>query len=544
MKRGMVRVLLIAIAIVVGLFLVSGLVLRSMVSGSAKDKLIASLSEKTGVPVTVRSADFDLGQWFRLHPAVALDTIAVENPPGFRSKYLFEAKKITAQVSLAALLHKTIAVHSFHISEPHIVIETNARGLSNVGALLQKLSANPGGAGNNTSLTVDDFSIDSGTLAIAGSQNVNIQAIDIRLSNFSTDRRCKVEASAKLFGDGSSTLKLDGAAGPFGADSLPLSATLNLNIGLADIPVALRREQFGNVLASPGSKAKAKLDATIQGDLYGTLTGPAKLALTDILIGKDSGHVLPFSGETTAALTSSGLMTSPRFELKVPNARLKLGQGEWTGSAELDSHGESNSGSIRGSIHNVDINQLLSSLTAASEKLYGSLAIPSFSLQFSGRNAAEIRSSLKGSGRLTVTQGKLAALNLLATIEQALNATTQATPATKGSTPFNTLSADLNIAQLRMNVANLVLDGPALRAEGSGVIGFDQSLSFNLTAHVNGGLANLYNKVSMHPASNTADVPLTIAGTVDSPQVRPSVKKIATDVVHGLIDSFLKKKVP
>ena len=236
-------------------------------------------------------------------------------------------------------------------------------------------------------------------------------------------------------------------------------------------------------------------------------------------------------------------MTSPRFELKVPNARLKLGQGEWTGSAELHSRGESTNGAIRGSIHNVDINQLLSSLTVASDKIYGSLAIPSFSLQFSGRNAQEIRSSLKGSGRLSVTQGRLAALNLLASIEQALNATNQATAATKGVTPFNTLTADLNIAQLRMTVANLVLDGPALKADGNGVIGFDQSLNFNLTAHVNGVVANLFNRVSMQPASNSADVPLTVTGSVDSPQVRPSIKKIAAGAVRGLIDTFLNKKI-
>ncbi len=542
MKRGLI-LLLLAIGIVAAIFAGSGLVLRSMVSGSAKDRLIASLSEKMGVPVTVASADFDLGQWFRLRPAVALETIAVGNPPGFRSKYLFEAKKISAQVSLAALLHKTIEVRSFQIDEPHIVVETNARGLSNVGELLKKVSSGGGVAGNTSTLAVDEFSINSGTLAISGSQNVNIQAIDIRLSNFSTDRRCRLESSAKLFGGGSSSLKLDGQAGPFGADSLPLEGTLKLDIGLADIPAALRREQFGNVLASPGAKARARLEATMQGDLYGTLTGPAKLMLSEILIGKDAGHVLPFSGDTSATLTSSELMTSPRFELKVPNARLKLGQGEWTGSAELHSRGESANGAIRGSIHDVDINQLLSSLTAANEKIYGSLAVPSFSLQFSGRNAAEIRSSLKGGGRLSVTQGRLGALNLLATIEQALNATNQATAATKGVTPFNTLTADLNIAQLRMTVANLALDGPALKADGNGVIGFDQSLDFNLTAHVNGVVANLFNRVSLQPASNNADIPLTVTGSVDSPQVRPSIKKIAQGAVRGLIDTFLNKKL-
>ena len=540
MKRW-IKWLAIAIATVFVSIAVAGFVLRSLVSGSAKDHLVTSLSEKMGANVAVASVDFDLSRWFRLRPAVTLQDVSVSNPPGFRAKNLFEAKKISAQVSLGALLHKTIDVRSFEIDQPSIVVETNPRGLTNIGQLLNKLASGRS-TSNGPSLTVDELSITSGSLAITGSQATSLQGIDIRLSNFSTDRRCRLVASAILFGSRNSTLAVDAQAGPFASESLPLDGTLTLSIAPAEIPAGLRREQFGNLLASPGNKAKARLEASIKGDLYGTLNAPAKLVLTDILIGKDAEHVLPLSGETPSSLSVSNLMATPRFALNIPNAHLQLGKGEWTGSAEFQSRGSAASGEVRGAIRNVDINELLGSFTAANDKMNGMLAIPSFALRFSGKDANDVRRSLSGNGRLSVTQGHIRALDLLATIERALGQTQQATPGAKGATAFNTLTADLNIGQSRIEVGNLILDGPALRATGNGVIGFDQSLNFNLTAHVAGSLARMVNTVSLRAESSEADLPISVTGTVASPQVRPSVRKIATGVVQGLFDSFLKKK--
>ncbi|HYL78582.1 MAG TPA: AsmA-like C-terminal region-containing protein [Bryobacteraceae bacterium] len=538
-----IKWLLILLVVAAGLMAGLGLVLRSLVSGSAKDKLIASLSEKMGVPIGVTGVDFDLSQWFRLRPAVSLQEVSVGNPPGFRSKNLFEAKKISAQVSLGALMHKAIDVRSFRIEEPHIAVETNAHGRTNVGELLSKVSSSPGsGGGSNASLSVDEFVISNGSLAISGAQSVNIQGIDIKLSNFSQDRRCHLEASAKLFGGGSG-FKLDGQAGPFASESLPLEGTLNINVAVASIPEAMRREQFGKLLASPGSSAKANIEATVKGDLYGSLSGPAKLVLTSIRIGPDDSHALPLSGETNATIAVAGVMSSPRFDLKVPDARLQFGKGEWTGGAEFQSHGEATSGGVHGAVRNVDINELLSSFTTSSGKIYGLLAIPSFTLQFAGKNAAELHNSLHGNAKLSVTQGKLGALDLLASIERALGQANQDTEGAKGTTAFNTLSSDLTIGHAQIEVANLLLDGPALKAEGNGVIGFDHALNFNLVTHVSGNLARLVNTATFQQSSSgTSDLPLTVTGTTDSPRVRPNIKKVAPQVVKGLVDSFLKKK--
>src|SRR5258707_4117 len=109
MKRWLVRLILVAVSLF-GLLLVAGLVVRSVVSGSSQRVLAASLSESLGVPVTVGAASFDLTQWFLLRPAIALEDIAIGNPPGFHSPHLLEAKKLSAQVALLPLLQKTVEV--------------------------------------------------------------------------------------------------------------------------------------------------------------------------------------------------------------------------------------------------------------------------------------------------------------------------------------------------------------------------------------------------------------------------------------------------
>src|ERR1700681_2220401 len=111
MKRWL-KAVLILLAMCVVLILVAGLVLRSVVNRSEKDRLIASLGEKMGVPVSVGSVNLDIRKLLRFRPAVALDNVTVGNPPGFHAKDLLQAKRISAQVSLWPLFHHSVEVQS------------------------------------------------------------------------------------------------------------------------------------------------------------------------------------------------------------------------------------------------------------------------------------------------------------------------------------------------------------------------------------------------------------------------------------------------
>ena len=532
MKRWLIRLLVVVVSLF-GLMLVAGLVTRSVISGSSQHGLAASLSDSLGVPVTVGAANFDLVQWFLLRPAIALEDIAIGNPPGFRSPHLLEAKKLSAQVSLAPLLHKIIEVHSIIIDQPRITAETNAQGTSNIEALLRKPKSRPGassgssGTAGGGNLVVDQFSVNSGEIAFVepGSSH-GVEHLSISDINISAGSR----------------VRLGGQAGPFTSDSLPLSGMVTIALAPEEIPASLRHAEFGDLLTAPGKKARVTLTATIRGDAYQRLSGPAKLVLTDVLIGKNEKHVLPLAGAAPVTFTATKLMSAPSFQLNIANALLRLGKGEWRGDAELQLRGSTTSGRSHGTVRNVDINELVSCATSANGKIYGVLEVSSYSLQFAGKNAGEIRNSLQGAGKLAVTQGRLAALDLLSSIQEGIAHPQELLDVKKGATPFTTLAAGMNIGQSKLSFDGIQLDSPALRVTGKGFIGFDQAINFELTAHTAGGIGQLATRVGMGSQAGGGGIPLTVTGTVESPRVRPSVGKIVTSVAGDLLDSFFKKK--
>ena len=543
----MKRFLIVVVCLFV-LILIAGLILGSLVSSSSKDWLAASLSQNLGVQVTLGAANFDLKQWFLLRPAIALEDITIANPPGFHSAHLLEARKLSAQVALVPLLHKSVQVHAINIDHPLINAETNAQGIGNIEALLKKekgtsAPASSSSASSSGDLVVDEFSVTSGEITFMDSAHasgkIEMSNINLNVRDFSRDQPCRIDFSARLFG-GDSNVRLTGQAGPFRADALPLNGTLSVAIAPAEIPLALRRAQFGNLLVAPGKAAKFTLETTIRGDAYQKLSGPARMALTGMLIGRDEQHVIPLSGELPVTFAVSRLMSAPSYQLNIANAQLHLGKGEWLGGADLQLHGTASTGRSSGKIRNVDINELLSAATTASGKIYGVLEIPSYSLEFAGANADQVRSSLRGAGKISVTQGRLAALDLLAHIKQAIENPQEMFTGQKGDTPFTSLVADMNVAQSRLNLDGIQLDSPALKVNGKGVIGFDQAINFELAAHLLGGGGSVSQIAAGGPGGG--GIPVAVTGTVESPQVRPNVGRMVRNVGEELLGSFLKKK--
>lgn len=551
MKRWVLRVSYLFGACV-ALMLITGLIARSLVTGSSKQGVVAALSGRLGVPVSVGTAQLDLTSWFLLKPAISLDDIVIGNPPGFRGPSLLTAKRISAQVALLPLVHRRVEMCSILIDAPRIAVETGARGVTNVEALLKKLSTPTSGTqpaadqGSATSLGIGDFRVSSGEVLISGADSaqppLRISAIALRLQDLSAASSCRLTVSGRLFDGRDSGFQVEGRAGPFVSEALPIDGKLSLTIAPGEIPQRIRREQFGVLLGAPGDKAKATLEASIQGDLYTSVSGPAKLTLSRILIGKDTNHQMRMDGDAPAQFSAQKVMSDPAFHLQVLNAKLKLGEGEWAGAADLRMHGKTLSASSRGSIANVDINTLLGSLTAsAGGKIYGLLAIPSYTAQCAGKTADEIRNSLTGTASLSVANGRIAMLDMLASIERALGPAQSPASGASGNTAFSTLTTGLTVAHSRLDLSGIVFDGPGLKFTGNGTIGFDHTMHFDLDTRITGGIANVVNRLTRQPDASQAALPLVIAGTLDKPQVRPSVTKLATGAVQGLIQSLLNK---
>jgi len=536
--------------------LAAGLAASWIVGGAGKDSVAATLSGRLGVTVSLAAGHFDLGQWFLFKPAISLEGVAVGNPPGFRTKHLLTAKRISAQVELLPLFRKIIRVRSIAIDGPRIVIERNAKGETNLETALRALSSERAAGtrsatepeGGGATLAIDELRITSGEILLAGTPDSKagdstvVDGVELRVLDFQPDGVGRLELEARLFRGRASRLRLAGRAGPFAPDSLPLEGVLSVTLVPGEIPAPLRQEQFGKLLGAPGEKGKASLQGSVKGDAYRTLSGSARLTLSDILVGKDARHVLGLSGDAPLTVSCARLMSDPNFRLKIPDARLRLGEGEWTGAGELEVHGTLLRGNSKGSLRSVEINQMLSSLTEANEKIFGMLEAPSYSIQFAGRSADEIRDSLDGSARLSITKGRIAALDLLTSIRRALEGSQQEVAGAKGSTPFSSFLADLRIGQRRLDLSGIVLDSPALGLTGNGSIGFDGTLKFNLEAAVSGELGAMVTRVVRGSPGSETKLPVVLTGTLDSPKVRPDVRALATRGARGLVESFLKKR--
>jgi len=549
---------------ILGLMLISGIVIKLLVSGSMKEWFAASISDRTGAKVTIGSADFDVLRWLILRPAVTLHDVVISNPPGFPAGNVLEARTVVARVELFPLFARRVVVESISVDEPHIVVANDAGGRTNVEVVLRTFLnfkagsvAAPPKAGSNggtsqppapkgpapprkeANFVVNDVSAGSGTLSYIGEKSPYLQDISLRLRGFCRDESCQIQLSAKLFGGKTSNLRLEGHAGPFNSDSLPLDGALTTTVALAEVPSDLRREKFGAILAAPGDKAQAVVTSTVKGDLFQSITGPAKLVLSDVLIGKNPNQLMPLSGQAPGTLTASSLVTEPQFKLVVPDATLQLGKGQWKGSADLSVQHKAISGDLSGAIRDVEVNEFLSTFTTARDNIYGTLAMTSLTLKFAGSNGDDLANSLSGGGNLSITNGRLHIIDFLGLVKKVIFKTE---PAPGGAnTPFSSFTSDITIGGKKISAANITMDGPTIGMTGSGAVSFDHSIDFDVVAKIK-SLGKI-GPLQLPPIN--ASVPLSITGTLESPKVTPKIGQGVKSVAGGLVrdvESVIRRK--
>jgi uncharacterized protein involved in outer membrane biogenesis len=284
------------------------------------------------------------------------------------------------------------------------------------------------------------------------------------------------------------------------------------------------------------------LDLALQGDLYKVLNGSGAMEFSQFLIGPDRANRLALAGKAPLTLRAEDALSGGPLDLSSQNATLKLGAGQWTGNIQAARRGETLSGSIDGNVRGVDINQMLTSFAKSPDVMYGTATVPRFQITFSGSNAAALQRSLNGNGSLNVANGRFKGLSVLAAIERALGG--QPT----GTGEFAAFATNFAIRNQTVQLSDIAVSGPGLNISGQGTIGFDESLNISLQSTLTGAAADLLKARTGGFVSNVR-IPVTIAGTVSAPLVRPNVggiaKNAATETIGNVLNNFLggrKKK--
>ncbi len=548
--------LLRAALLVVGAYLVlmlgSGLVIQFAVSGSASETIRAQLEENILVPISLGAGDFDLWQWLLLRPAISLADISIGNPGGFIAPNIFEADAVAAQVSLLSLFGERVDVRSIRISRPVIHVEKDRRGRTNLQVLAEQLAQaakaapteeSSAEATQGRSLAIDGFYIDAGEVRYHdpawGEEPVSLENIQLRLFDFATDSTCRLLLEASLFGGRRSGIQFEGRGGPFRATRAPAAGELSLDLAPSEIPAGLREAYFGKLLREAPSGSRVAFTTQMEGDLMGDFSGDGRIAFTDFSVGDDADNQLPLNGEVPLNLSAKRLITNPAFTVTVPGGEISLGSGIWKGPAAMSYADGGVRGRLGGSISGVEIDELVSALTTAHEKISGTLAMPQFELRFSGRDADALRNSLQGTARLTLEDGNIRLFNMLATLEKHANKLLGGEESEEGETEFTRLQSDLEIRDQQLFVKGLIIESAAARIRGQGTITFEKVLRFDLRTTVEGGLAAALGARPDADGKQQATIPVKVRGTVDSPKVYPDIKSIVKDKAKRFLDSFL-----
>lgn len=551
----LIKLFAVVVVLVAALWLGTGLLAKSLVSGDGLQSVLARFDEKLPVPVSVGQGDFDFSEWLRLRPAISINDVKIANPDGFREESLFSSSNVSAQVSLLSLFGDQLEIMSIRLDDPVVHIEKNKNGATNVETVLAGMKSSEETAdqpdeGEAKSLAIELFEVRNGTLHYLeadAKEGVSVRGIELTLSDFTPDSSCKINFSAHPFDGGRSVIEYIGNAGPFGGAALPMTGVLDLNIAPDEIPAEVRNELFGTVLGYPGESSEILFNSTMAGDLLGEFKGDGKLTLNEFWAGKDAEHRVPLRGEVPVSIRADKLAADPKIRVDIADATLSMGEGRWNGNANMRFDGKQFIGGSMGSITGVDINQLLSAFTDQEDELYGQANIPRYTIRFRGATAEQIQNSLNGGGDLELKDGKIAILDMLQTIERhAKKLLSGEAPPADGETPFAQLATRFEIRDRKVVVPELALDGGnLLRISGEGGLTFDQELDFDLVTNVTGQIAQLLGGQKNESGEYTAALPVTVKGSTMAPAVRPAIGRLVENRAKAegkkLFDSFLKR---
>lgn len=557
MMMKMLKAILLLAALYVVAMGGSGLLIRSMLSGGVAQSLRGKAEALLPVEVAIEGGDFDVYQWFFFRPAISFDRLRIANPEGYSQEPLLEAERVSARARLSELFGSRVDIRSIEIDSPRLLVETAASGKTNIQALLEALQRggapeSPEDASGGTAVKVNSFILRNGEVRYTSpsAEPMLARNVDVEIRDFDPAGSFPVTARLDLFEEQAVQLAFDGKTGPFTPKSSPASGKLTLDAQPGKLPQSFRRQYLGDFLASPGAGSAAHLEGDVQGDLLGALVATGDLKLDGFQLGDPAVGQLPLSGEAPILLTLVDPAANPSYDFVMPEARMQLGAGVWEGGLQVQYDGNRVRGESRGAVSGVDINQMLSAFTDADGLLFGRLSLERYAVKFSGRDAAEMQSSLSGGGKLEIEDGKMALFDTLQTIEKkVMKAIGSEESYVKGVTSFVRFSTDFQVAGGRLTTPNMLIENAEARLGGSGYMDYASDvigLDYQISSLITGALAAALGGEKNAEGEAQVAAPLRVSGSTDSPKVfldlRAFAKQQAATHASRLLESFLKKQ--
>jgi hypothetical protein len=148
--------------------------------------------------------------------------------------------------------------------------------------------------------------------------------------------------------------------------------------------------------------------------------------------------------------------------------------------------------------------------------------------------------SLSGNGQIRVNEGRLRIIDLLEEIWRHAGRLLGEKRPSSGETAFSHLSSRFDIRDQVIVSSDLRMESPVSVVTGTGRVGFDHSLEFDVAVEIIGDLAM---KLGGKPDAGGVPrviVPAKVRGSLESPKVYPNIGAMVKQVVTGKATNLLK----
>ena len=542
-----------------------------------RDTIVAAIAKQTGRKVALGAIHA------RLFPGVGVSVadLHIGNPADFPLGDLVGADEIRVNVALAPLLHGTIHVNSIELVHPKLIVLTDSSGKNNYTFIpADSAEKAPAKSGDSSSeMTLDQIDSINLTGAEVVTGNVikgvaaplaDVKGINITLHNFAISpmRMHDWQAQSNLsnvtlslsgwkdpiaFRSGQFTLsggKLDAqfvadlatAADVKGTLSVPdfEHPQVNFEMSASQLDVDRLIEVAGSSSGIPSAptpqgvassapapapaktpgKTTSKVKSTPPPAATSTQAAAAAPAEKSELVAR--GHI------NIEKITTKPYTVGPaNVEIRVFTDRAELWPisiGMYGGTLQLSSRIDRVTTPARFTanvqMRNLDVAKVLEVSPSARGKMGGTaeLDLPNLS----GVLSDNWKKSLTGAGKFAVRNGHLPGVNLAGAAESVVKMA-----GVGGDTPFTVLEGDITIADQRVSSKQIHLDSSDGIADLRGSVGLDSTLDYQGSVTVNpagalgkGAVGSVVGGL-IGSRVGKITVPFALAGTIESPKVRP-----------------------
>ncbi|MBI3760033.1 MAG: AsmA family protein, partial [Deltaproteobacteria bacterium] len=262
---------------------------------SNRARLLAKASDAIGRPIEANEIKASLGRGI----SIEITGVKIEDDPAFSQLPFVQADDVFLKVQFLPLLHKEIDVTELVLRQPQIRIIRGTSGGMNLSTIAKKrhkeefpgvnlpksgggswfgggLGASSGGGAPATGgVSIKTFTIEDGRIVYldqAGGEPVTVNALNLKVANFSLTSPFDIELDLAAFGD-HKNLEVSGTAGPIVKDGastprvrVPLKITANgsrtddkIVIQQADLTLANLAAKITDIAIADG-RVTARID--------------------------------------------------------------------------------------------------------------------------------------------------------------------------------------------------------------------------------------------------------------------------------------------